>query len=92
LAEAIAYHCAEAFFSFADVKAMTENSAKRTFEYEMDGLTWSCEYYVKTWLSNNGYFYVNEDTVNVRKSWERSRKRGRRTIATRIHVHATKAS
>ncbi len=65
-------------FSFADVKAMTENSAKRTFEYEMKGLTWSCEYFVKTWLSkngnlmknviihlpNDGFFYVNEDTLN----------------------------
>jgi hypothetical protein len=44
----------------------------------MDGLTWSCEYFVKTWLSKNGdlmkivtinlsndvFFYVNEDTVN----------------------------
>jgi len=65
------------FFSFSDVKAMTENSAKRTFQYEMDGLTWSCEYFVKTWFSkagnlmkilivhlpNDGFFYVNEDAV-----------------------------
>jgi hypothetical protein len=42
------------FFSFSDVKAMTENSANRTFQYEMDGLTWSCEYYVQTWVSKTG--------------------------------------
>lgn len=66
------------FFSFSDVKAMTENSAKRTFEYEFDEFTWSCEYFVKTWLSqtgnlmkiliihlpNDGFFFVNEDAVN----------------------------
>ena len=33
---------------------MTENSPKRTFHYEMDGDTWSCEYFVKTWVSTAG--------------------------------------
>jgi hypothetical protein len=28
---------------------MTYDSSKRRFEYEMDGLTWSCEFRVKTW-------------------------------------------
>ena len=65
------------FFSFSDVNAMTENSPTRTLHYEMDGLTWSCEYFVKTWVSrtgnlmkilvvhlpNEGFFYVNEDAV-----------------------------
>ena len=66
------------FFSFSDVNVMTENSPKRTFQYEMDGLTWSCEYFVKTWVSkadnlmkilvihlpNDGFFYVNEYAVD----------------------------
>ena len=80
-------------FSFSDVKAMTENSAKRTFQYELDGLTWSCEYFVKTWVSkagnlmkvlsihlpNEGFFYVNEASVDefVGKTKKKGQKNSR---------------
>jgi len=80
-------------FSFSDVKAMTENSAKRTFQYELDGLTWSCEYFVRTWVSkagnfmkiliihlpNEGFFYVNEGSVDefVGKTKKKGQKNSR---------------
>ena len=83
------------FLSFSDVNTMTENSPKRTFQYEMDGLTWSCEYFVKTWVSkagnlmkifvihlpNDGVFYVNEDAVNeiVGKVKKKGQKNSRYT-------------
>jgi hypothetical protein len=89
----------QSIFSFSDVKAMTENSAERTLHYELDGLTWSCEYFVKTWVSkagnlmkslvihlpNDGFFYVNEEAV-VNEFVGDIKKRGRRTIATRMHA------
>jgi len=57
---------------------MTGDSPNRTFEYEMDGLTWYCDYFVKTRLSkagdlikilivqlpNDGTFYANESAAN----------------------------
>ena len=89
------------FFSFSDVNAMTENSPKRTFQYEMDGLTWSCEYFVKTWVSKadnlmkilvihlpNDGFSMSTNTPWTRL-WERSRKRVRRTVATNIRALKT---
>jgi len=65
-------------FTFAETKSMVEDSPKRRFEYDLDGLTWSSEVFVKTWesrsgylmktlvihLPNDGFFYVNEAAVS----------------------------
>lgn len=65
-------------FTFAEAKSMVYDSPHVEFEYELDGLTWSCEYFVKTWesragnlmkklvihLPNDGFFYVNEEAMS----------------------------